>query len=41
MFFLNSRVVWLTEEEFETEVAARAAGLRNATQDDDNDNDND
>ena len=37
MFFLNSRVVWLTEEEFETEVAARAAGLRNATQDDDND----
>ena len=37
MFFLNSRVVWLTEEEFETEVAARAAGMRNATQDDNND----
>ncbi|MCY4600312.1 MAG: hypothetical protein OXF27_10380 [Acidobacteria bacterium] len=37
MFFLNSRVVWLTEEEFETEVAARAAGMRTATQDDNND----
>ena len=35
MFFLNSRVVWLTDEEFEAELAARAAKGA-ATQNNDN-----
>ena len=35
MFFLNSRVVWLTDEEYEEEVAARIARAGAPTQDND------
>ena len=36
MFFLNSRVVWLTDEEYEEEVAARTARAGAPTQNNDN-----
>ena len=36
MFFLNSRVVWLTDEEYQEEAAARIAKAAAPTQDDDN-----
>ena len=36
MFFLNSRVVWLTDEAYKEEAAARKAKASVPTQNDDN-----
>ena len=36
MYFLNSRVVWLTDEEYEEEAAAHVAKAGTPTQNNDN-----